>query len=227
MNVSSCVRYLLVVALVWAMGNLPRPATAKDDNNQPAAAGDAPAKEPAKVPAKAKPPSKDPVATAFALPKGTTLNAKQQAAYDQLKADKEDELRQAIDDLQKSTSGATAAAAKKIRDLRAAIRQKINDILYGKLAASGGPGNDSASGNSGSYAVPNGGYPAYYGGYPAYGGYYPYWPYGYNPYYSYYNPRWRDPKYKGSTGGPNGNSSGKNSPPPRPPANSSASGAKK
>ena len=127
------------------MGNLPSPATAEDDNNKPPAEGDAPAKDAAKVPAKdtakdtakPKPPSKDPVATAFALPKGTTLNAKQQAVYDQLKADKEDELRQAIDDLQKSTSGATAAAAKKIRDLRAAIRQKINDILYGKLATSG------------------------------------------------------------------------------------------
>ncbi len=151
MKASNCVRYMVAVALVWAMGNLSRPATAKDaDDSKPAAAGGDAAPSHTGT---GKPPGKDPTASAFALPKGTTLNAKQQAAFDQFKADKEPELRQAIDDLQNSKTGATAAAAKKIRDLRNSIRQKINDIIYGKLSASGDSGNDSASGSSGGNAA--------------------------------------------------------------------------
>lgn len=225
MRVFNCTRCLLAVALVWAMGNLPSPATADDDNNKQAAGGAAPAKETGKDTAKdaAKPPSKNAIATAFALPKGTTLNPKQQAAYDQLKTDKEDELRQAIDDLQNSKSGVTAAAAKKVRDLRAAIRQKINDILYGKLAASGSSGSNSGSGSSEGYYVPYGGYQGY--AYPAYGGYYPYWAYGYNPYYGY-NPRWRNARNGNSSGTSNGKSTGYSAPPSRPASNSAAGGKK-
>jgi hypothetical protein len=214
MRVSNCLRYITAVALVWAMGNLPRPATANDaEDSKPAAAG---ADAAPSHTGTGKPPAKDPTASAFALPKGTTLNAKQQAAFDQLKADKEPELRQAIDDLQNSKTGATAAAAKKIRDLRNSIRQKINDIMYGKLAASGGSGNDSSSASSNGYSVPYDGYPA-----PYYSGY---WPYGYYP-YPYYSPRWRGSRSKNSSGNSNGKTPPSNtSPAPRPAAGSSAGG---
>ena len=48
----------------------------------------------------------DPVAAAFKLPKGVSLNAQQQTAYDNLKAAKEPEFRQAFDEVQSAKVGA-------------------------------------------------------------------------------------------------------------------------
>ena len=164
-----------------------------------------------------KPASKDPATSAFALPKGVTLNAKQQAAYDQLKADKEPELRQAIDELQNDKSGATAQAAKKLRDLRAEIRKGINDIVYAPTSSpstsrdSAGSSGSSTPGGSG-YAAP---YPVPYGGYYSYrpyGGYYP---------YPYYYPRRTDGRLTGQNGG----KSTDRKLPPRPQASRPASGS--
>jgi hypothetical protein len=184
------VRYAAAVAALWTLGNLPCPAWAEEAANGNAAAPEADAAK--------KPAGKDPTAGAFALPGGVKLNPKQQAAYDQLKADKQPELQQAIDDLQNSKSGATAKAAKKVRDLRGEIRNSINDIIYSHSYASsgsdsGGNGADS-SGPSYGYAIP-------------YGGYYPYWPYGgYYRYPYYHYPR------------PTNGTSGDRKLPPRPPA---------
>jgi hypothetical protein len=141
-----------------------------------------------------KPAGKDPTASAFALPKGVTLNAKQQAAYDQLKASKEPELKQAIDDLHNSKSSATGQAAKKVRDLRTQIRNSINDIIYSPSSTSSN--TKDAGGNSDGpaygYAVP-------------YSGYYPYQPYG--GYYPYlYRQRMAEGKLPGTK---SGNSGGK------------------
>jgi hypothetical protein len=160
--------------------------------------------KPAKTPAKG---ARDPVAMAFALPKGAILTPKQQAAYDDFKAAKEDELRQAFDAVQKAPAGAsTAQSLKKVKELRDQIRARLQQIL----ASPNGEGTaSSGSEGSGSGSSYPGGYTPGYSGYgPGYGGYYP--PYGgYNPYYRPYGPYpngYRPPSSK-STGG--GGSTGK------------------
>jgi hypothetical protein len=141
--------------------------------------------------------AKDPVAVAFALPKGVVLNADQQAAYDKLKQDKEPGLLQALDNVEQAQAGEEKANAnKEVRKLRAEIRTAIKNILKMPLAAAGdqtGPVPSTSQGTS--YGV----YPPLlngeYGGYSplsngAYGGYVPYNPvrpgyYQYFPYYYY------------------------------------------
>ena len=121
------------------------------------------------------------MAKAFVLPRGVTLNAGQQAAYDQLKADKEQELRDAIDDVQDSHgAAATAQATKKLRAVRASITAAIYDIVNGNAASVG-----QGRGSEGSSYVPPGGYaPQPAPGYaPGYYSPYPYQPYGSYPYY--------------------------------------------
>jgi hypothetical protein len=111
------------------------------------------------------------VASAFALPKGVTLNSKQQAAYDELKQAQEGELRQAI----------AAKSAKAIRDCRAKIRAGIQEILampnsekkagqsQGQSASQYGPEYGSSAPYQPNY------YPNSYPNYPRYYGY----PYSY------------------------------------------------
>jgi flagellar basal body-associated protein FliL len=213
MKISILMRCAAAAAILSILGSLPGRAEAKDPdaNNAASSGADAAAKKPA---------SKDPIASAFLLPKGVKLNAKQQAAYDQLKADKEPLLQQAIDDLQSSQGGSTAVAAKKVRDLRSEIRDAINEILASNAAGSsqdpnrGGSDSPAAAAYPVPYAVP------YYGGY-----YYPYRPYGYYP---YYYPKSGDGKGKYAANGTNGKPAGRTSPPPRPAASSSSSnGAKR
>ena len=170
---------------------------------------------------------KDPVAAAFALPTGVVLTPKQQIRYDALKAAKEDELRDAIDDLQHSKTGAsTTQAAKKVKECRAKIRAAIQEILARPNSdGSTTPGSESGSRGDSTYG---GYYPAYggYGGYAPYpyGGYPPYPPYGYpyrRPYSSSYD------KQGGTSGASSGGTKGKAggtatsgkpspTPPPRP-----------
>ncbi len=164
--------------------------------------------KPAKTPAKG---ARDPVAMAFALPKGAILTPKQQAAYDDFKAAKEDELRQAFDAVQKPPAGAsTTQALKKVKELRDQIRARLQEILASPngegAASSGSAGSGSGSSYPGGYTPGYGGYgPGYGGYYPPYGGYYP--PY-YRPYGSYPN-GYRPPSSKGTSGGGSGGTAGK------------------
>src|SRR5579862_6926334 len=106
MSCCRCVRYAAVLLAVVTISSFTGPTWAED-----AAGGNAAAAPGAEAPKK--PAAKDPTASAFARPNGVKLNAKQQAAYDQVKADKQPEVQQAIDDLQNTKSGSTAKAAKK------------------------------------------------------------------------------------------------------------------
>lgn len=206
MRVFSLKRFAVAcVMVVLAWGNFASGAVAKDaDSNNAASPGDADsgaAKKP--VPKGAK----DPVVTAFKLPSGVTLNSRQKAAYEALKAAKEDELRSAFDDVQNAQAGAaTAQALKKVKETRAEIRQAIDEIVSGT-----GPVNVAGPNSSGSgYESP--GYVPYATGFGYGGGYYP--PYGYYPNGRYpYN--YKPGSGKGSPGGTSyGPNSGAKSPPP-------------
>ena len=73
---------------------------------------------------------KDTVASAFALPKGTELNATQQKAYDRLKAKKEPELRAAVKLVANTTDKAKKIkAARDAKDVRSEIGTEIQKIL--------------------------------------------------------------------------------------------------
>jgi hypothetical protein len=203
MKTCNWVRFVAAVAAILTICSLGDSVRAEEAVGNAASPGADAAKKPA---------SKDPTASAFALPNGVTLNAKQQAAFDQLKADKQPELQQAIDDLQSSKT-ASGKAAKKVRDLRAEIRKKINDIIYTPSKLSSDAGGNTSNGSS-----------PVYGYNVPYGGYYPYWPYG--GYYPYlYRQRTTDGKTPGTKSGTNA--------PPRQQASrpagssSSSSGAKR
>ncbi len=199
------------MTVVLALGIVASRAVAKDADPGPGADGGA-----NKDTGKGK---VDPAASAFKLPSGVTLNAKQRAAYDDLKAAKEQELRDAIEDAKNAHSGAaTAQAVKKVKECRAEIRKAIDDILNGTAPGTGTPnqaGNGSGPESSGST------YTTQYGGYgPSYPGYYPfgYSPYGYNPYgynpygnYPYHHYPYRPNSGKGTQG--SSTSSSGNSPP--------------
>ncbi len=170
MKTCNWVRYAAALAVIWAISISNSTVMGED------AAADKAASPGTDAATAKKPAGKDPTTSAFALPGGVKLNTKQQAAYDQLKADKQPELKQAIDDLQNSKSGATAQAAKKVRDLRTEIRNSINDIVYAPSSPSSS-GRDSGSSSDSRpqrlwlRVVPYGGYYPYR---PYYGGYYPY-----------------------------------------------------
>jgi hypothetical protein len=202
------------------LSNLAGSARAEDEAGKDAAASPgAPVKNAEKnAEGSKKHPAKDPTASAFALPNGVTLNAKQQAAFDALKSDKQPELQQAIDDLQNAKSGATGPAAKKVRDLRAEIHKKINDIIYSSSYSSssghdGGGTSDGGNSTSNGYAVP------YYGGY---------YPYGYGGYYPYYYryPRSADGKQTGMKNGTAGDHKQAPHAPAARPAPAASGGAK-
>jgi len=199
------------VAVALAVGSVP--SRAADNDPDPAAApSEANVSAPKKPAAKG---AKDAVAAAFKLPSGVTLNARQQTAYDALKAAKEPELRQAIEDIQNAKGNASSAPAlKKVREYRAEIRKAIDGILDGSGLVPVKP-SGSNLGGSGSGVWGYGPYTTQYGGYGGYGGYgygggygpgYYYSPYGY--YSGWYYPRSRSGTSKNSAGGSTSSSTG-------------------
>jgi hypothetical protein len=118
------------------------------------------------------------VRSAFALPKGLTysqLSSAQQNKLDDLRTQKEADLREALEALQESHGSKDAETRHKVDDVRKEIRTAIDEILGG-----GGSGSESQP-NSGS-KYPSGSPPPSYPeqGYPPpYGSWYP----GYSPYY--------------------------------------------
>ena len=72
---------------------------------------------------------KDPVEAVFALPHGTRLNAKQQAAFDKLKRQNESALRSAIALAQSKDKTQSAKGLTQGHDLRVKIHAGIRDIL--------------------------------------------------------------------------------------------------
>ena len=73
--------------------------------------------------------SKIPIASAFRLPSGTTLNAKQEKAYEKLKTKYESTLREALDLLHSKDKADQSKGLKLNRETRAQIRLGIKDIL--------------------------------------------------------------------------------------------------
>ncbi|MGA2616420.1 MAG: hypothetical protein ABSF26_02345 [Thermoguttaceae bacterium] len=158
----------------------------------------------------------DPAKSAFALPRGVVLNKKQQDAYEALKADHEDALRDAAQRLQDATDGKEeTAASKELNALRAKIRAGIQDILA--MPYNQAPPNSDRKSSEGSYPPPppDGGY-----GYPVNpgGGYYPWYPGGYYPgYYGYHHRYWGRPYVYAPRGSQGSSNSPSPSPPPKTP----------
>ena len=188
---------VLGIAILLALGSLDCRAAASDEDPGPTKASDDADSGANKRAAGAG--KVDPVAAAFKLPKGVSLNAQQQTAYDNLKAAKEPELRQAFDEVQSAKVGAsTAQALKKVHECRAEIRKGIDAIVNGTAtglstkAGQASTGSGSEGSGSGGYAPPQYGGYGNYGNYGVYGpppyGYYPYGPYYRNARYPYYYP---------------------------------------
>ncbi len=120
------------------------------------------------------------VAASFTLPKRAVLNSRQQEAYDNLKDEQEPALRQALDDAaQAKTAEQRKQAATALRDVRAAIRKGIQDILAMSRHKKTGPqsspvasetsapgGYTPQNANGSPYAMPEPGSPGPYSGYP-------------------------------------------------------------
>jgi hypothetical protein len=153
------------------------------------------------------------VRSAFALPKGLTysqLTKEQQNKLDDLRTQKEPDLREALDALQQSGGSKDAEARHKVDDVRKEIRTAIDELL------AGGSGSESQPSSGSKYpsgspppSYPDQGYPPPYGGYP---GYYP-------GYYPYYGPGWSYPgRYRHHWQPPNvsQNPPTKSSTPPKP-----------
>jgi hypothetical protein len=79
------------------------------------------------------PTKKDPIEDAFALPKNAKLDAGQQEQFDKLRAEKEPELKAALDDYQaaKDSAGKTAGM-KKVNLVKKDIKTAIGKILHPK-----------------------------------------------------------------------------------------------
>jgi hypothetical protein len=73
---------------------------------------------------------RDPVALAFALPKGTVLNSRQEAAYNKLKKENESPLRSALQQISRTNDKSEKAKlARQANDTRATIKTGIHEIL--------------------------------------------------------------------------------------------------
>jgi hypothetical protein len=72
---------------------------------------------------------KDPVADAFALPKGVTLRSDQQEPYNKMKQDMEPKLRDALSQVEAATGADKDKAAKSVMATRKEIKNKIAQIL--------------------------------------------------------------------------------------------------
>ncbi|MGA2031026.1 MAG: hypothetical protein ABSG68_02115 [Thermoguttaceae bacterium] len=82
--------------------------------------------------------SLDPVARAFALPKGTVLSAQQKRAYDKLKTENAPALRSAIDQTKSASSSADQTKyAKQAAQIRTKVRAGIKQILAMTQIATG------------------------------------------------------------------------------------------
>jgi len=92
---------------------------------------DVPSLEPDSSRAKsAKTSKRDPTASAFAVPHGTELNAKQKEALKKLRSDMEPKLRSALEKVQKATKGADKnSAAAEVQQIRKEIRDGIDKII--------------------------------------------------------------------------------------------------
>jgi hypothetical protein len=83
---------------------------------------------------------KDPIEETFTLPKGVTLTAEQQEQFDKLRADKEQELKTAWDEVQAAKdSAAKSAGMKKFNDVKKDIKTAISKILHPKGAGTSKP----------------------------------------------------------------------------------------
>jgi hypothetical protein len=155
------------------------------------------------------------VRSAFVLPKGLTysqLSSAQQNKLDDLRTQKEADLREALEALQESHGSKDAETRHKVDDVRKEIRTAIDEILAG-----GGSGSESQPSSGSKYpsgspppSYPDQGYPPPYGaGYP---GYYP-------GYYPYYGPGWSYPgryRHHGQPPNVSQNPPTKSSTPPKP-----------
>lgn len=72
---------------------------------------------------------RDPVASVFALPPGTKLNDKQQAAYDKLKSENESALRSSISMIQSKDKDQQTKGLKQNKEVRAKVRAGMKTIL--------------------------------------------------------------------------------------------------
>jgi hypothetical protein len=72
---------------------------------------------------------KDPVADAFALPKGVTLRSDQQGKYDTMKKEMEPKLRDTLSQVEAATGAEKDKAAKGVMIVRKEIKTKIGQIL--------------------------------------------------------------------------------------------------
>jgi len=141
--------------------------------------------------------SNNAVTAAFKLPTGAVLSKQQRAAYDRLKSDNEDDLRQAFAAMKDAkTTAERNKAQQDIRAVKTTIRTGINNILSTGQASNAKNGNsqngNSQNGNGNAGNSPSFGSPDYgsdqpnSGYYPGYGGYGGYYPYGYGAYpYNY------------------------------------------
>jgi hypothetical protein len=97
--------------------------------------------------------TKDPVAAAFALPHGVTLDAKQQRAYKKLKSQYESPLRNAISQIQSNDKNESAQGLKQSREVRAKIKTGMKDIL---AMSSGQPRQNAPAASPAAYQRPAG-----------------------------------------------------------------------
>jgi hypothetical protein len=143
------------------------------------------------------------VRTAFALPKGLTysqLSKDQQNKLDDLRTQKEPDLREALEALQEAHGSKDNEARHKVDDVRKDIRTGIDEIL-----AAGGSAKDSQPGSGSKYPSSGSPPPAYPEQPPGYGypGYYPpnyYGPGWPSPYYPWgYGPGWGRNRYPGQS----------------------------
>jgi hypothetical protein len=72
---------------------------------------------------------KDPVADAFALPRGFALRADQQEPYNRLKSEMEPRLRDALSQVEAATGGEKDRAAKNVMAVRKEIKARLVRIL--------------------------------------------------------------------------------------------------
>jgi hypothetical protein len=158
------------------------------------------------------------VRSAFALPKGLTysqLTKDQQNKLDELRSQKEPDLREALEALQQSGGSKDAEARHKVDDVRKDIRTAIDELLAGGSGSEPQP-NSGSKYPSGSAppSYPAQGYPPYGSGYPGYPYYGPGWPGYYYPWV--YGPWNRPRKYPAQSPNVSQNPPTNSPTPPRP-----------
>jgi len=146
---------VLGLATAWCMSDAPlwgaKPESKRTKADAPEYLGDAPNPEgkasaraekkngsegeetsdaPGTAPKRAGKTARDPVVSAFAIPRGVTLNADQQEAYNRLKGEHESSLRAAMEKMaQASDKTEKTKAARDALELRSKIREGMQTIL--------------------------------------------------------------------------------------------------